>query len=398
MARIDELAEDFVRRVTEVCDGGRLTLVVPDRTRPLPLKHLLPTILNGVLSMQKSPRRISIVVASGMHRPLQPEDYRENLGMDAWPRNSTLFVHDCRDAADLLGSTKCGIPVCAHPSVARADAVGILAAVVFHYLAGFGGGRKMLLPGVAAKRSILALHRRCLNDGPRGGRHAAAHQGILDENPLHEASLAAAALFPPKVAMHCLLGSDGSLADARVGDLANDYRIACTAYAAERSFVCDEPFDSAVVCAGSAAQGFDLVQAHKALDAVAPIVRDDGAIVLVARCPGGVGNPELEEGLALGSAEKIEAELRREFRVGWHTALALRKKTSEKRVAILSEIDETPARASGMKVLRSIDEAERWLDQNTPKGGSLFVTPYGANFYYRLASSSPEEKPGGHQR
>ena len=114
-----------------------------------------------------------------------------------------------------------------------------------------------------------------------------------------------------------------------------------------------------IVSAGGAPADRDLVQAHKALDAVAPVVRDGGTVVLVAACGDGAGNRELVDGLALGPPAAIEAELRRAFRVGLHTALALAEKTRRLRVLALTELPGELLAAARIERIASLDEAAR---------------------------------------
>ena len=146
----------------------------------------------------------------------------------------------------------------------------------------------------------------------------------------------------------------------------------------------DAPLDVVIVSAGGAPADRDLVQAHKALDAVAPVVRDGGTVVLVAACGDGAGNRELADGLALGAPEAIENELRREFRVGLHTALALAEKTRRLRVMALTELPDELLAAARIERVASLDEAARKVAGQAAPGPRRALAPRGGSLLYEV--------------
>ncbi|MBP7146300.1 MAG: nickel-dependent lactate racemase [Acidobacteria bacterium] len=365
--------------------AGRLALVIPDRTRPLPLPDLLPPLLRELAARGVGPRRVTIVPASGMHRPMSAGELAEWIGEEAAGSGALLAPHDARAPAVLLGTTRSGVPVAAHPAVALAGTALVVGRIVFHYLAGFGGGRKLLVPGTAALHTIVAVHSRCLAPRAGAGRHPRARAGILDGNPVHEAACEAAGLFPPAVAIHVSLDAAGSIAEARAGDVVDAHAQAARTYGAAHRVTLDDPLDAVVVSAGGHPADRDLVQAHKALDAVAPVVKDGGTVVLVAACRDGLGNPELAEGLALGGPAEIERELRRRFRVGVHTALALAEKTRRLQVAALSELPDEALALCGMRRVGSLDEAAALVRERHGAAARAALAPRGGALVYDVS-------------
>lgn len=362
---------------------GRVCLVVPDRTRALPLPTLLPSLFAALDAAGVAPGRVTVVPASGLHRPMTLPELGGWTGL-APGGPALLAPHDADAPAVLLGRTADGLPVAAHPAAAHAAAILAVGRIVFHYLAGFGGGRKMLVPGVAARRTILAVHGRCLDPRPGAGRHAAARTGRLAGNPVHGAACAAAALFPPATGLHVLLTPGGALHRADAGDLVGDHARAAADYAAANEAVIDAPLDAVVVSAGGHPTDRDLVQAHKALEAVAPVVKDGGTIVFVARCADGVGNPELGEGLARGGTREIEASLRRRFRVGGHTALALRAKTARFEVLAVTDLPDDALALAGLHRVATLDEAAGVVAARHGSGARIAVAPRGGAIAYRV--------------
>ncbi len=367
---------------------GRIAIIVPDRTRPLPLPRLLPALIRrfGALGIEAS--RLTVIPASGIHPPMSQSELEAWVGDETVSLGASLAPHDADAPARLLGHTPEGLPVAAHPAVARAAAVVALGRVVFHYLAGFGGGRKMLVPGVAARRSILAMHRRCLADEAGAGRHHAARAGRLEGNPVHLASSAMARLFPPTICLHLLLDTKGALAGVCAGDPFGDHEDATGLYADGLGVRLEAPLDAVVVSAGGYPVDRDLVQSHKALEAVAGVVRDGGSVLVIARCQDGIGNEEIRRGLALGDATAIDAALRERFAVGIHTALALREKTTRLRVLLCGELDGELATLAGIETVRSLEEGLARIEERHPTPARRALAPHGASLLYRLEERS----------
>jgi nickel-dependent lactate racemase len=364
-----------------------LALIVPDRTRPLPLPDILPPVLSALARKGFAASGITLIPASGMHRPMDLREFKEWIGPEAAESGVRLSPHDCDAPGIELGSTGSGIPVVVHPQAANAGALLILGRIVFHYLAGFGGGRKMISPGISARETILAIHRRCLSSEPGAGRHKGARTGRLEGNPVNEGACEAARFFPRAVCIHFHITEQGKLSRAAVGDPVADHARECEVYAASYRTLVPEPLDAVIVSAGGAPLDGDLVQAHKALDAVAPVVRDGGTVILVARCDRGVGNPELLEGFRLGSPQAVEAELRRDFRVGLHTAMAFLEKTRRLSVYALTELPDEILTLCGMGRVRSLEEAEKILRDRHGENARIALAPSGASLLYEIGKS-----------
>ncbi|NJN64601.1 MAG: hypothetical protein HC882_06775 [Acidobacteria bacterium] len=180
------------------------------------------------------------------------------------------------------------------------------------------------------------------------------------------------------------------IASIDAGDLFESHARACAVYASAHRVVCAAPFDAVIVSAGSRAAGRDLVQAHKALDAVAPIVRDGGTIVLVARCEDGIGNGEMLDALALGSPAAIEAALRARFTVGGHTALALLAKTTRLTVLAVTDLDDEALRLARIERVRSLHDASTRLRAEVGQEARIAIAPCGASALYQLGEPADE--------
>ncbi|MEO6461595.1 MAG: lactate racemase domain-containing protein, partial [Candidatus Eisenbacteria bacterium] len=147
--------------------GARTLVVVPDRTRPLSLQWLLGAVGDALAERGVAAADVAIAIASGSHAASSEDASPDRLG--TWARGARLVAHRPEDATAFAGTTPAGTAIRVHPELLAADVVLAVGATAFHYFAGFGGGPKLLFPGLGARDSIAANHRRALGAWPPGG-------------------------------------------------------------------------------------------------------------------------------------------------------------------------------------------------------------------------------------
>jgi nickel-dependent lactate racemase len=246
-----------------------------------------------------------------------------------------------------------------------AELLVVTGAITFHYHAGFTGGRKAVLPGLASRADVLANHARTLSEGSTGGRDPRCRPGGLDGNPVHEEMEAAARLLTerlvertgrPPFLVNTVMAEGGGLAAVFAGDLFAAFRRG-TEYV-DRHFRAPfgRPFDLAVASAGGDPRDRTFYQAHKAFDHASRAVRDGGAVVLAAACPDGAGPGFLDWCGHLGYEEHL-AELQERFAVPGQTALALKQKLGRTSGVLLSRMRADEVRRMGLVPARTLGEA-----------------------------------------
>jgi nickel-dependent lactate racemase len=353
--------------------GQRVAVVVPDRTR-----HLNQELLGHIVSvLQRVGAQVFVRIANGTHRRMSQSELSEHVSALA---NVPVGDRDCDDvdAHALLGTTPSGIEARIDREVARADRIVMLGPVSFHYLAGFGGGAKLLAPGLADRATAKAIHRRCLD--PVMGRHERARSGVFPhENPMHQAIAEVVKLAPPIFSVVTLENSQQQLCGLFCGEPSMAHHHACTAL--EGHYQVSSPrLRCAIVSPGGAPYGQDFIQAHKSLEAVAAVMDAGGAIIWVASCNEGVP-ARARRWLELGSASAIEAALRADFDITGYTLFAARSKAERFRIFALTEMDDETCRMLGFQRVHALDEVLRkeWVP------GRSAVVPHGARFLLTLA-------------
>jgi nickel-dependent lactate racemase len=352
-------------------DLSRPCLVVPDRTRPLPLAPLVKAIV-AALRPRGYGGHPPLVFASGTHRPMRAEEMDAALG-DA--RDLVRpFAHDC-DAGPLVllddGATR------VHEEVARSSGVIAIGPISFHYLAGFGGGRKLVLPGVADRKTATAIHRAALRDNPPG-RAVGAKAGILDDNPMHRAIVARLTRLPPSAGLSVVV-ENGAVPDAEAGELLAHHATLADRYTSERHLALTGQLAAAMVSCGGHPHDVDLVQAHKSLRAVAPILADGARVVLVAELGGGLGHPRFGDWVSSSSATEQLTQLLSRFSIGQQTAWSLRTLLDRFEVGLISTLDDETTKKLGMTPLTA-DSAPAFVSGR----GVVGVLPRGAQLLYSV--------------
>jgi nickel-dependent lactate racemase len=245
-----------------------------------------------------------------------------------------------------LGTTSRGTEVRIHGALMEHDLLITFGAILHHYFAGFGGGRKLLFPGMAAYGSILQNHslfldfeHRRLSEGCRSGH--------LNGNPLAEDLEEIEGMLPVRLEIFGILDSGKQVCEIHFGLHYGYFRDACDHYDRYFRVPGDETYDLVVASAGGYPRDINFIQAHKSIHNAASFVKDGGTLVILAECADGTGNQDFMELFALGGREQIFAGMEKEYRNNAGTALSMLEKTERIRVRFVTSLDEETCRLMG---------------------------------------------------
>ena len=364
--------------VDALASAGRVALVVNDQTRKGGMRTMLDAIAGLLQRAGVAPERVSLVVAYGLHARQSDETSRAIYG-DAIFERATLHHHDGRDARTLasIGALPAQFgagEVSLARAVVEADLRVLVGAIGFHYYAGFSGGRKALLPGVADEASIVRNHLRVLDPRGPGGRAAGCGPARLDGNPVSDEMFAAARLVD---AVHgrtflanAIVGAAGAAAGAVIdvaAGLAHEdaFRAGCARLIASNAVAVDPsaPLDAVVASAGGWPYDAALYQAHKAYDnafrALAPAIARGARppLIFVARCDEGLGHPRFGDWLDQPTREAHYAALAAGYEIVGQTSLAVRDKAAVTRTIAVTDLDAATCARLGWEKASSLDDA-----------------------------------------
>jgi nickel-dependent lactate racemase len=336
----------------------RVVLVLPDATRPVP-KKLVRELLEHL-----GPK-VAVRIANGTHRRSTREERKELLG--AW---EDAVEHGDRSADEPAAHTalaKGSIDKVA----AEADGLVLFGPVSFHYLAGFGGGGKLVAPGLADRATAEWIHSACLGEK---GRHPRARAGVLDGNPLRERLEQVCVAAPPQLHVVTVLDSAGRPIEVRAGERDKAFRAACATLQRDYTLPCRR-HRVVIACGGGAPTDLDFVQGHKALDTAAAACEEGGTIVLVASMKEGLPARHRAFLEQHPDAAAMETALRAKFDIAAHTVWAARAKAERFDVRVVSDMDAALVAKLGMKPAPDLAAALEGLDPS-----DAAVLPFGARF------------------
>lgn len=270
-------------RARELAKGkAKILVITSDHTRPVPSRITLPLYLAEL--RQGSPNaEIRILIATGMHRPTTEAELRQKLG-DAVVDKETIVVHQAARDEDmaLMGTLPSGGELWLNKLVQWADLVVSEGFIEPHFFAGFSGGRKSILPGVAAKKTVLYNHNARFIQSER------ARQGVLEGNPIHKDMLFAAKAAKLAFILNVLIDADKRVIGAVAGDVEKAHQRGC-AMCAEATKVKAVVSDIAITSNGGYPLDQNVYQSVKGMTAAECCVRQGGAIILCAALGDGHG-------------------------------------------------------------------------------------------------------------
>ncbi len=375
------------RRLREIASPeNRVAIVVDDMTRRTPTAIMLKPVLDELSIAGVRDENITVIFGCGTHRPVKLEESVKILGEDAQKRVKCIS-HDCK-APDLVdvGTTKHGNRIFLNKTFSEADVRVLLGDVGFHYYAGYGGGRKSVLPAIAGEESIKHNHALML--------HANARTGILVENPVHEDMVEAAKLAKVDFVLNVVTNSKCEVVKAFAGDMNEAFQEAVKVVDEMFRVTVDRRADIVVTSCGGAPADINLFQAYKAVDGALEVVKRGGVIILVAECPEGHGTQVFYEWMIrLGDLKNVEREIKRNFVLGGHKAYYLLKALQNHQIILVSSMpDYYATNVFKLKTARAVNDALNEAFNIAGKAARVWAIPYG-NFTLPQVLTPAEETP-----
>ncbi|MGC8669030.1 MAG: nickel-dependent lactate racemase [Chthonomonadales bacterium] len=281
-------------------------IVICDITRPVPNRIILPPILEALESAGIPDERVQILIATGTHRPNTPAEIEEMVGREIAERYR-VHNHRCTEAGEhcTLGHSPGGVPVALDRRYVEADLRITTGLIEPHFMAGWSGGRKLVMPGLAALPTVEAWH------SPRYLEHPRATAGILEGNPVHEEALAIANMARPHFIVDVTLSDGNCITGVFAGDMEEAWRHGVAFAGRSCRVAIDHRVDVVVTTSAGHPLDATFYQAVKGITGALPIVKRGGTIIVAAACSEGIGSPHFARLLAeaddlAGFADRIQ--------------------------------------------------------------------------------------------
>ena len=264
-----------------VSPSGTVAIVVNDITRPTPYNVILPVLLNELGHVPDD--QVIVFIATGTHRRNTEAELREMLGTEILARYQ-IIQNDARDrdSHTLVGTTSSGNDVWMHSQYVKCDVRILTGFIEPHFFAGFSGGGKACMPGLALVDTVLKNH------SPQNIDNPMATWGVTHGNPVWEEIREAALMVQPSFLLNVTLNRDKQITAVFAGDLEEAHAQGCRFAKASAMVPVKEPYDIVITSNSGYPLDLNLYQSVKGMSAAAQVVKDGATIIIAADCWDGI--------------------------------------------------------------------------------------------------------------
>ena len=294
---------ELARQATRAC------ILICDITRPVPNGLFLPLMVRQLLDAGLAPDAITVLVATGLHRPNEGEELEELVGSSWVMETVRVENHFARDDAahvDLGATPTRGTPVRLDRRFVEADLRIATGLVEPHFMAGYSGGRKVIAPGVAHKDTITTFH------SARFMAHPNAENCILEGNPLHEEQLEIVKMLGGALALNTVIDDERRLSFVNFGEIGKSHMAAVRHVEDYVRVPVAGRFQTVLTSAAGYPLDKTYYQTVKGMVAPMDIVAPGGDLIIVSECSEGMGSAEFVDAqrrLVEGGAERFMDEI-----------------------------------------------------------------------------------------
>ncbi len=259
-----------------------VVIICSDHTRPVPSKFLIPPMLAEIREGNPD-AAIKLLIATGFHRASTREELVEKFGKKV-VENEEIIIHISTEESSMVdcGTLPSGGRLRLNRTAVEADLLIAEGFIEPHFFAGFSGGRKSVLPGVASKETVLANH--C----GEFIAHEKARTGIIEGNPMHKDMLFAAEKAGLAFILNAAINEDKEIINAFAGDFEEAHEKGCR-FVAELAGARARPADIVITTNGGHPLDQNIYQAVKGMTAAEATCKAGGVIIIAAECSDGHG-------------------------------------------------------------------------------------------------------------
>ncbi|SMC37173.1 Nickel-dependent lactate racemase [Desulfocicer vacuolatum DSM 3385] len=338
-------------------DAKDLLIIVNDATRPTPTKTVLDAIWDDIKDIP-----VKFIIATGAHRGPSEEEYVQIFGSHYENIKDKIIVHDALKDEEMvfLGTSSNGTEMSVHEAGVNAHKIIIIGSVEPHYFAGYTGGRKSFLPGIASYKTIEQNHKLAL--GPEACALA------LEGNPVHEDMVDALKVVKKEIfAIMTVLDKNHKVYAVTAGDIYASFDAAIER--ANEVFCAPiEKKADIVVSVVKFPADIDLYQAQKGIDNAKLALKENGILILVAKCRCGIGGKAFAD--LLGSCDtpqEVLDTIEKGYKLGYHKAA---KMAEIGRWAEMWGVTDVPDEELSQLFIRPFDTLQEALDKALEQKGA----------------------------
>lgn len=346
----------------------KVVIIVNDITRPVPYEWILPPLLEQLKEIV--PDNIEFIVATGIHRPHTDEENRELFSVELADRYR-ITCHNC-DNDDLmkLGTLRDGTPFAVNRKVYEADIVIGIGMISLHYLAGYSGGRKSILPGVSSREAITGCHAQMT--------HPKAKCGQIIGNPVHEIMMEGCKRAGLSFIINVVVNGKKEIVQVVSGEVEKAWLEGVKTCADISICRIERKYPVVIVSADGYPKDINVYQAQKALENAAEATEEGGTIILVAECKEGFGEEIFEEWMQEAARPSdVLARFRAGFKLGGHKAFAIARVVAKKEVVLISNLSRKEVKTLFFTYQPDLLHALHYIQNKYRKDYNALIMPKG---------------------
>ena len=368
--------------------GEKICIVIPDVTRIWQKSAVyLPIIVDELLQSGIMKEDILFISATGSHRNQTEDEYKQLLG-DKLYGKFNIIDHDCNDQDNLvyLGKTSFGTPVSINKKAMECDHIIITGGIVYHFLVGWSGGKKSILPGIASYETIMANHGLALNENLGDGTRSEIKCGNIINNLVHLDMEEAAALVNPSFMFNVIMDSNGNISAAVAGNYLKAHEQGRKYVDMSDSVNIKEKADLVIATAGGFPKDINFYQSSKLFLNSREAIKKGGTLIALTECSEGLGGDDDIKSILANFDTLLEREksLRKRYTISKHIGCLSCETAQMFNLILVSNLDPKFLKNTNIKIVRTIDEALNLV--YTEKGRNLktYIMPHGANTLPKL--------------
>lgn len=361
--------------------GNLICIVISDITRSWQRIHIyLPYIIKELNDIGIEDEDITLLSANGTHRKQTEEEHKLLIGEELYKRFK-IIDHDCFDEENMkyIGTTSFGTHVNINKIAAESDVLIVTGAITYHDMAGFGGGRKSILPGISSYKTIMENHALTLSPVVGEGSNKLTVSGKLSGNPMNEDMIEAALMMAPDFMFNVIINGSEKIGHAVAGDVVKAHARGCAIVENSEEVLIDEQADIVITSAGGYPKDINLYQGSKALTNARWAAKEGGVIILVCECREGFGSEEVE--FIISNFEnnmQREMELRRDYTIAKYTGFLITEIAEKYNIILVSSLKSKLLKDAGISCVDSMEDALQ-LAMKKDKNATIYIMPHGAN-------------------
>ncbi|EGO64769.1 nickel-dependent lactate racemase [Acetonema longum] len=300
-----------------VAKGDKVAIIGSDITRAwIKYEQFLPALLDELNSAGVPDSDMFIVVGLGGHRAHTPQEDEAVYGKEVC-RRVKIYQHDAFDKNSLsyIGKTSRGVEAYINKRVAEADKVILTGGIVYHLMAGFGGGRKSIMPGISAYTSIQGNHLLCMHKEVGKGISSEVGSSLKEGNPMYEDMLEIAALAKPTFLVNSVYTPEGQFARFVAGHWKTAWEEGCREVERIYGIPIAEKADLVVASSGGFPKDINLYQGSKTIDNAYMAAKPNGVIICFMECRDIAEPPEFSDWFKHPTLLDFEKAVRKNFTI-----------------------------------------------------------------------------------